>query len=153
ITRPVSVPAPPRAPVGRTAPLQVKGSLWPVLIIFVVAFVSIAIVSAVWQMFQPGLKALDEMNRRPGRMPIPSGATTALSDLPKLTERGYRHLIAPAPPGGWTGFDPVVGAKWATEIAHAWNPDARLTRIDLGLNAADGTADLTVDREETVGYR
>ncbi len=83
-------------------------------------------------------------------------ATLALRDLPTLSERGYRQLIAPAPPTGWTGFDPVVGVPWVTEIAHAWAPDARLTRIGLALIAADGSADLTTpstDRQETVGYR
>jgi hypothetical protein len=60
---------------------------------------------------------------------------------------------APAPPAGWTAFDPVVNVAWATDIARAWAPDARLTRIDLALIAANGTADLTTDRPENVGYR
>jgi hypothetical protein len=76
-----------------------------------------------------------------------------MSDLPKLAERGYRTLDAPPPPGGWTSFDPVVGVGWVSQIARAWTADARLERIDLTLIAADGTADLTTDRDETVGYR
>src|SRR2546430_745075 len=83
--------------------------------------------------------------------PVPA-ATLAMRDLPKLAEHGYRQLIAPAPPGGWSGFDPVVGVAWASGIARAWAPDARLTRIDLGLIASDGSADLTADRQDTVGY-
>jgi hypothetical protein len=39
------------------------------------------------------------------------------------------------------------------EIAQAWAPDARLVRIDLGLIAGDGTADLTGIRPDTIGYR
>jgi hypothetical protein len=77
----------------------------------------------------------------------------ALTELPTLNERGQRQVNAPPPPGGWKAFDPVAGIPWANEIALAWAPDARLTRIDLGLIAGDGTADLTGDRQDTVGYR
>jgi hypothetical protein len=149
--QPRSQPQPPPQPQ-----LKVKGSLFPVLVIFAVTLVTIAIVTAVvrasFRRLHPVLSRIDEMNRNAGRTPV-GGATLAMRDLPTLSEHAYRSLIAPAPPGGWTGFDPVVGATWATEIAHALAPDARLTRIDLGLIASDGSADLTVDRQETVGYR
>jgi hypothetical protein len=77
----------------------------------------------------------------------------SLTELPTLKERGHRPVNAPPPPGGWTAFDPVAGVPWASDIARAWAPDARLTRIDLGLIAGDGTADLTGDRQDTIGYR
>jgi hypothetical protein len=77
----------------------------------------------------------------------------ALTELPTLNERGHRQLNVSPPPGGWKAFDPVAGIPWANEIAQAWAPDARLTRIDLGLIAGDGTADLTGDRQDTIGYR
>jgi hypothetical protein len=77
----------------------------------------------------------------------------SLTELPTLKERGHRQVNVPPPPGGWTTFDPVAGVTWASEIAQAWAPDARLTRIDLGLIAGDGTADLTGDRQDTIGYR
>jgi hypothetical protein len=77
----------------------------------------------------------------------------ALTELPTLKERGHRPVNAPPPPGGWTTFDPVAGVPWANEIARAWAPDARLTRIDLGLISGDGTADLRGDRQDTIGYR
>jgi hypothetical protein len=73
-------------------------------------------------------------------------------ELLTLSERGYRQVDAPAPPGGWTAFDPITSVPWASEIARAWAPDARLTRIDLGVVASDGTADLTSDKHD-VGYR
>jgi len=77
----------------------------------------------------------------------------ALTELPTLKERGNRAVNAAPPPGGWTKFDPVANVPWASEIAKAWAPDAQLQRIDLGLVAVDGTADLTGDRQDTIGYR
>jgi hypothetical protein len=77
----------------------------------------------------------------------------ALTELPTLNERGHRQVNVPEPPGGWKAFDPVAGLPWAFEIAQAWAPDARLTRIDLGLISGDGVADLTGDRHDTIGYR
>jgi hypothetical protein len=77
----------------------------------------------------------------------------SLTELPTLKERGNRVVNASPPPGGWTKFDPVANVPWASEIAKAWASDAQLQRIDLGLVAGDGTADLTGDRQDTIGYR
>jgi hypothetical protein len=77
----------------------------------------------------------------------------ALTELPTLNERGNRRVNVAPPPGGWTKFDPVANVPWASEIAKAWVADARLQRIDLGLIAGDGTADLTGDRQDIIGYR
>ncbi len=129
-----------------------KGSFFAVFAIFAAVAVTTAVVVWSWHRMLPMLGAIDEMNRNAGRTPVPT-ATLAMRDLPTLAEPTYRALIAPAPPTGWTGFDPVVGVAWASEIARAWAPDARLTRIDLGPIASDGSADLTADREEVVGYR
>ncbi len=129
-----------------------KGSFFAVFSIFAAVAVTTAVIVWSWHRMLPMLGAIDDMNRNAGRTPVPT-ATLAMRDLPTLAEPTYRALITPAPPTGWTGFDPVVGVTWASEIARAWAPDARLTRIDLGLIASDGSADLTADREETVGYR
>jgi hypothetical protein len=141
------------AGAGRVASRpQGKDAAFAVLVIVAAVIVTTALVFAGFRRLQPALGTIDTMNRNAGRTPVPT-ATLALRDLPTLSERAYRQLIAPAPPGGWTGYDPVVGAAWAGEIARAWAPDARLTRIDLALIASDGSADLTTDRQDTVGYR
>jgi hypothetical protein len=79
--------------------------------------------------------------------------TLSLGELSTLSERGYRQVDVKAPPGGWTAFDPVEGLPWISEVARAWSADARLTRIDLGLIASNGMADLTSDRQDILGYR
>jgi hypothetical protein len=77
----------------------------------------------------------------------------SLTELPTLKERGNRVVSAAPPPGGWKKFDPVSNVPWVTDIAKAWASDAQLQRIDLGLVAGDGTADLTGDRQDIIGYR
>ena len=94
-------------------------------------------------------RAIDANAARISQMTRP----LALRELPTLTERGYRTVDAPAPPGGWRAFDPVANAPWAAGIAKAWAADAQLTRIDLAVIGNDGTTDLTKDRQDDIGYR
>jgi hypothetical protein len=105
----------------------------------------------VYQAIRPVSGALDASRREALRM-REATRPLSLTELPTYKERGQRQVNA-SPPGGWKAFDPVAGVPWAMEIAQAWAPDARLTRIDLGLIAGDGTADLTGDRQDTIGYR
>jgi hypothetical protein len=105
----------------------------------------------VYHAIRPATGAFDVV-RREALRPREASRALALTELPTLNERGHRQVNA-APPGGWTGFDPVERVPWAMEIAQAWSPDARLVRIDLGLIASDGTADLRGDRQDIIGYR
>jgi hypothetical protein len=153
ITRPIPTPAAARPAAPR---YQRSGSIWPVLILFGIILMMFILGVLAFQRLHPTFAKIDAMNRNAGRTPIPAG-TVSIAELPRLSERGYRQIIAPpTPPSGWTGFDPVVGVAWASIFATAWSPDAKLTRIDLALIASDGTADLTTDatdRQEVVGYR
>jgi hypothetical protein len=153
ITRPIAAPVAPRPVAQRPQP---SGKLFPVLVLFAVVLTTVALAVASFRRLHPTLTAIDAMNRNAGRTPVAAG-TVSIAELPKLAERGYRQIIAPPMPyTGWTHFDPVVGVAWARIFANIWSPDARLTRIDLALIAADGTADLTTDatdRQEVVGYR
>jgi hypothetical protein len=75
----------------------------------------------------------------------------ALADLGTVTERAWKTVDAPAPPGGFDAFDPVGGVTWATTIARAWAPDAMLTRIDVGRVSSTGVVDVGSDAPS--GYR
>jgi hypothetical protein len=75
----------------------------------------------------------------------------ALTELDTLTEYAWKTVDAAPPPGGFANFDPVTSLPWATSIAHAWAPDALLTRIDVGRVSSTGVVDLTGDTPS--GYR
>ena len=75
----------------------------------------------------------------------------ALTEIGTLTERAWKAVDAPAPPGGFDAFDPVGGVAWATAIARAWAPDAMLTRIDVGRVSSTGVVDISGDAPS--GYR
>ncbi len=75
----------------------------------------------------------------------------ALAELGTVTERAWKTVDAPAPPGGFDAFDPVGGVTWATTIARAWAPDAMLTRIDVGRVSSTGVVDVGSDAPS--GYR
>lgn len=75
----------------------------------------------------------------------------ALTDLDRLTDYGWTVVDTAPPPGGFASFDPVAGLPWAMSIAHAWAPDAVLTRIDVGRVSSTGVVDLTGDTPS--GYR
>jgi hypothetical protein len=153
LTRPIPTPVAARPPAQR---YERSGSIWPILILFGILLLMFILGVLAFQRLHPTLVKIDAMNRNAGRTPI-AGGTVSIAELSKLAEHGYRQIIAPPPPfTGWTGFDPVAGVSWARIFANSWSPDARLTRIDLALVAADGTADLTTDatdRQEVVGYR
>ena len=115
-------------------------------------FVAIGVGVIAFRAMRPATSALDALHTT-GLRSRESMRRLSLRDLATLSERGYRQVDVQEPPGGWKAFDPVAGLPWVTEVARAWNADARLTRIDLAMIAADGTADLTTDRDDTVGYR
>lgn len=75
----------------------------------------------------------------------------ALTELDTLTEYAWKVVDAAPPPGGVSSFDPVAALPWAMSIAHAWAPDAVLTRIDVGRVSSTGVVDLTGDTPS--GYR
>jgi hypothetical protein len=75
----------------------------------------------------------------------------ALTELGTVTEYAWRGVDTPPPPGGFASFDPVAALPWAMSIAHAWAPDAVLTRIDVGRVSSTGVIDLTGDTPS--GYR
>jgi hypothetical protein len=77
----------------------------------------------------------------------------APAELATVGESGWKEVHVPAPPSGWTTFDPIADIEWAMAIARAWQPDARLTRIDVTRVASTGTLNLTADLEEVAGYR
>ncbi len=75
----------------------------------------------------------------------------ALTELGMLTEYAWKAVDTAPPPGGFATFDPVAALPWAMSIAHAWAPDAVLTRIDVGRVSSTGVVDLTGDTPS--GYR
>lgn len=75
----------------------------------------------------------------------------ALTELGTLTEYAWKPVDVAPPPGGFASFDPVAALPWAMSIAHAWAPDAVLTRIDVGRVSSTGVIDLTGDTPS--GYR
>lgn len=93
--------------------------------------------------FTEEAKKIDERNR-----PIEP------VELAKVSERGgWREIKAPAPASAWNAFDPVANISWATAIARAWQPDARLERIDVSRASLAGTLDLEGEGENLAGYR
>lgn len=75
----------------------------------------------------------------------------ALTELDTLTEYAWKVVDTAPPPGGFASFDPVASLPWAMSIAHAWAPDAVLTRIDVGRVSSTGVVDLSGDTPS--GYR
>lgn len=75
------------------------------------------------------------------------------SDLGNAPSSGWKNLTVGEPPTGWARFDPVSNLAWATAIAHAWQPDARLTRIDLKRLPDTGVFDLGGGNDSEAGYR
>jgi hypothetical protein len=75
----------------------------------------------------------------------------ALTELDTLTEFAWKPVGTAPPPGGFSSFDPVAALPWAMSIAHAWAPDAVLTRIDVGRVSPTGVVDLSGDTPS--GYR
>lgn len=77
----------------------------------------------------------------------------APADLGASTSMGWKTLSVGEPPSGWGAFDPIANLAWATAIAQAWQPDARLTRIDLKRLPDTGVFDLSGAGETEAGYR
>lgn len=75
--------------------------------------------------------------------------TAALKDLP----RGYHALDVAPPTGGYSALDAVGALPWAVAIAQAWEPDARITRIDVDRLRPDGTINVADDAEAVLRYR
>ena len=75
----------------------------------------------------------------------------ALTELGTIAEYAWKVVDAAPPPGGFASFDPVAALPWAMSIAHAWAPDAVLTRIDVGRVSSTGVVDLAGDTPS--GYR
>ena len=88
------------------------------------------------------------------RQPVPPRVQKiAPSALATPTALGWRELDVPVPSSGWATFEPVTDLRWAMDIARAWQPDARLTRIDVDRLKSDGTVDLTAGPDNKAGYR
>jgi hypothetical protein len=75
--------------------------------------------------------------------------TTQLKDLPA----GYHALQVAPPAGGYGSVEPIAALPWALAIAQAWNPDARLERIDVSRLRPDGTLNVQDDAEASLTYR
>jgi hypothetical protein len=101
---------------------------------------------------RPITGALEDVRRQADAMDERMRAL-APAELATVGESGWRAVTAPAPPGGWTAFDPVRGLGWATTIARAWAGDATLTRIDVSRASAAGVVNLAGELEDSVGYR
>jgi hypothetical protein len=77
----------------------------------------------------------------------------APADLATASELGWHTVNAPATATGFAQFDPVANLQWAMEIARAWAPDARLTRIDANKLSPAGVVDAKADATASAGYR
>jgi hypothetical protein len=117
-----------------------------------VGIAAVVIGVSLLRVLRPVREALHEVDRQAQEMqerlrPI------APAELATLADSGWKEVRVPAPPSGWTAFDPVDAIEWAMAIARGWQPDARLTRIDVMRATPAGTVDLSTDLEERAGYR
>jgi len=80
----------------------------------------------------------------------PQGLVRA--DLAALTSSRWQ-TFAEVPPGGLEAVDPVEVIPWATQVARAWSPDARLWRVDADHVPAAGRLDLVHDDKASVDLR
>ncbi len=79
--------------------------------------------------------------------PVPSLATLATAQL-----QSWTPIDAPPVTGTYASFDIDANLDWATNIATAWSPDAKLFRLATTRLANDGTADLSPAGVATVTY-
>jgi hypothetical protein len=134
---------------------EVAGSVGRKIRLAVMIGVGVAaaiVVVGLLQVVRPVRQALQEVGEQATQMeerlrPI------ALAELATLGDVGWKEVLAPPPPTGWSAFDPIADTEWAMAIARAWQPDARLTRIDVTRLSPAGTLNLTADLEELAGYR
>jgi hypothetical protein len=137
------------AKAGRTIALLILG---------ITLIVLIAIGAAIYTAMRPVTQVLNsiptqipqiEREARAARGPqkIQPPALATADNL------GWRELDVPAPKSGWAEFEPVTDLGWAVAIAHAWQKDARLMRIDVDRLKESGTIDLTAGPENSAGYR
>jgi hypothetical protein len=123
------------------------------LAVFIGVGITAAVVAAgMLQVVKPVREALHEVDKQAQEMqerlrPV------APAELATLGDVGWKEVQAPAPPSGWAAFDPVASIEWAMAIARAWQPDARLTRVDVTRVSPAGTLNLTEGLEDQAGYR
>jgi hypothetical protein len=98
----------------------------------------------------PQLTQMAEVTRAAQNLKNP--AKVKPSDL-KSGTLGWAELDVPAPSSGWAAFEPVTDLRWATDIARAWQADARLTRIDVDRLKDTGTIDVSAGPDNAAGYR
>jgi hypothetical protein len=120
-----------------------------------IAIVAVSVVGGIYTATRPVTQVLTSMPTQ-----VPQIARTESREPQKVSPAdlatsnlGWRELDVPAPNSGWTAFEPVTDLGWATTIAHAWQRDARLMRIDADRVKDNGTIDLTAGPENSAGYR
>ena len=62
------------------------------------------------------------------------------------------HMTAPEIVGTYEAFDVVANYDWASSIAAAWSPDAKLYRLSAGPLTSDGKVDLGPRKPASVSY-
>ncbi len=130
-----------------------------VLLVLLVAGGGIAL--AVWQAMKPITTALNDAATRirdveastPARPAVSRTRAIAPAELATTTGGGWREISTAPPPDEWHAIEPVRTIAWATTIARAWAPDARLTRVDVARVSGAGVADATGSPNEAVGFR
>lgn len=139
---------------GRAATGAVRTVAWIVflsiaLVVGLVAFVIYSAMRPVSEAVKTVAGQISDVSRA-----VPRGAEkVAPANLAGAGQIGWRELDVVAPSSGWAAFEPVTDVRWAMAIAHAWSPEARLTRIDVNRLKEQGTIDLTAGPDNSAGYR
>lgn len=140
--------------VGRAAHAAASAGrtiAWVVLLVVAVSLASVGV--AIYMAVRSTGEVITTVRSQVPPPVAPRTAKIAPAGLNALGEVGWRELDVPAPTSGWSAFEPVTDLRWAYAIARAWQPDARLTRIDADRVAESGTIDLTAGPDNTAGYR
>ena len=141
-----------------------------ILLAVILVSTAVGIAVPVWLATRPVVTAVNDIRAaikdvekatpaRPGLPTFPRAATPARAtplppaDLATVVGGGWREVDVTPPPGGWNAVDPVAGIEWATAIARAWAPDARLTRVDVSRVTSTGIVDASTSPDDSVGYR
>jgi len=73
----------------------------------------------------------------------PPKAAVTLATLGTASLDSATSVPAPDMVGTYASFDPVANYDWATALATAWSPDAKLFQVRIEHAALDGTVDLS----------
>lgn len=124
-----------------------------------VAVVAILIVLAVAVPIVAGLVVAFRAARAShGFDTVVSSVTSTVSKAMTLDElrelpSGFHPIDVAPPAGGYAAVEAVAALPWALTIAQAWEPDARLERIDVTRLRPDGTVNVQDDGEAELQYR